>query len=155
LWVKDELAAHTTVFFNEMNITNDHSPVHCFAHNIDGEEGDLHDKEGFNLNAGDVLGLNGCLCSNSILTVIVEVDIDTGEGDEVAHGDHFRSPFSGHDSCHLGDSEDIALFYLAIFNSLQGGCLHMDLSLSRSGAEVNLCIGYIDHAGSVLVIEMC
>src|SRR5699024_12290774 len=112
-----------------MNITNDHSPVHCFAHIIDGEEGDLHDKEGFNLNAGDVLGLNGCLCSNSILTVIVEVDIDTGEGDEVAHGDHFISPFSGHDSCHLGDNDDIALFFFDILIWFEGGYLRLELSI--------------------------
>lgn len=92
-----------------MDALEAHGFVDCFAHVVDGEEGDRGGGECFHFDpgAGDCFGGGGGADGAGFES---EVDGDFGERDLVAEGDEELSLLGGLDAGDAGDGEDVAFF---------------------------------------------
>lgn len=75
---KLEVPRLTAVFFDQVNVVDDHPAVDRLTHIVDRQEGGLNGQEGLNFDSGNMLGFDGGRGRNRVLVVVCKVDIDPG-----------------------------------------------------------------------------
>jgi hypothetical protein len=116
------------------------------------------DKVGLNAIGAEITKpLTGNLSLNlnsGVLVIIAKIEIDSGQQKGMAHGNQFKGSFCTHNSCHLGNSQYIPLFYTPCFDQFQCLRIHINLASGTSHSLCDILGAHIDHPSPALVIKM-
>ena len=130
------------MLLHHAHIVDGHAAVHGLAHVVDGEQGHLHRREGFHLDAGGADGFHRCStkyarsarlsCASSS-----KFDSNPGQRQLAAQREEVVGFLCHHDAVNVvnaGNAQHVAFFGGAGFDEGQGGGQHFDAAAGDGDA---------------------
>jgi hypothetical protein len=143
------------VFFQQLDVADDHAAVGGFAHVVNGQQGHLHGREGFHLDTGLAHGFGGGRAHHlAAVGQHFKLDRHAGQRDWVAQRNEVAGLLGPHDACQASNAQHIALLGSARLDQRQCGRLHADAAHGHGGAVGAGLGAHVDHVGLPLGVEV-